>query len=403
MVVRTVTVIGNGPPGGWAAVSVPQGVVADIATGESARQYCRPATGPLGPAVADRAAGYRAVVINDTLALEQRPFPRLQRSGAVRSSASAIGLGCWQLGADWGEVGDEDAMAVLAAAVDSGVTFLDTADVYGDGRSEQLIGRFRAGLDAPDDIMVATKVGRRADPFAPETFTESNLRAWVDRSRANLGVDTLDLVQLHCPPTPIFHSDAVFDVLDALQAEGALAGYGVSVETCAEALAAIARPGVVSVQIILNAFRLKPLDEVLPAAVAAGVGIIARVPLASGLLSGKYSAATTFAADDHRNYNRTGAAFDVGETFSGVDFETGLAAVAELTAALPGGVELPTAALGWISAQPGVTTVIPGARRPAQARSNAAAGRSPALPEEFFAAVRRIYDEKLRADIHSRW
>ena len=186
--------------------------------------------------------------------------------------------------------------------------------------------------------MVATKVGRRADPFAPETFTETNLRAWVDRSRRNLGIDTLDLVQLHCPPTPIFHSDAVFDVLDALQAEGAIAGYGVSVETCAEALAAIARPGVVSVQIILNAFRLKPLDEVLPAAVAAGVGIIARVPLASGLLSGKYSAATTFAADDHRNYNRrvppSTSAKPSPEWISRRDWPPS----AELTAALPDGV-----------------------------------------------------------------
>ena len=314
-----------------------------------------------------------------------------------------VGLGCWQLGADWGEVSEDDALAVLGAAVDAGVTFLDTADVYGDGRSEQLIGRFLQSQAAPEAIMVATKVGRRADPFAPETFTEANLRAWVDRSRRNLGRETLDLVQLHCPPTPIFHTDAVFDVLDSLQAEGALAGYGVSVETCAEALAAIARPGVVSVQIILNAFRLKPLDEVLPAAVAAGVGIIARVPLASGLLSGKYSSSTTFAADDHRNYNRQGAAFDVGETFSGVDFETGLAAVSDLTAALPEGLSLPTAALRWIIEQPGVTTVIPGARKPTQARGNAAAGRLSALPAEFSAAVRSIYDDKLRAAIHPRW
>ncbi|MET0864551.1 MAG: aldo/keto reductase [Nakamurella sp.] len=314
-----------------------------------------------------------------------------------------VGLGCWQLGADWGEVSEDDALAVLAAAVDSGVTFLDTADVYGDGRSEQLIGRFLSGTAERAGIMVATKIGRRADPFAPETFTEANLRAWVDRSRRNLGVDTLDLVQLHCPPTPIFHSDSVFDVLEALRAEGAIAGYGVSVETCAEALAAISRPGVVSVQIILNAFRLKPLDEVLPAALAAGVGVIARVPLASGLLSGKYSSSTTFAADDHRNYNRQGAAFDVGETFSGVDFETGLAAVAELEAVLPADISLPTAALRWIIEQPGVTAVIPGARNPAQARSNAAAGRLATLPREFSTAVQNVYDDKLRADIHPRW
>ena len=237
--------------------------------------------------------------------------------------------------------------------------------------------------------MVATKIGRRADPFAPETFTEANLRAWVDRSRRNLNTDTLDLVQLHCPPTATFSDDAVFDVLDALVAEGAIAGYGVSVETCDEALTAIARPGVVSVQIILNAFRLKPLDRVLPAAAAAGVGIIARVPLASGLLSGRYSSSTTFAADDHRNYNRAGAAFDVGETFSGVDFETGLAAVDDLTAALPGRVpSLPQAALRWIIDQPGVTTVIPGARNPDQARGNAAAGRLAGTSPDFAAAVR---------------
>jgi len=350
------------------------------------------------------AAGYRAAVTDNQTDLEQRLFPRLASDGAARSSASVVGLGCWQLGADWGEVTEQDALAVLGAAAESGVTFFDTADVYGDGRSEQLIGRFLRSRDATAaPIMVATKIGRRADPFAPETFTEANLRGWVDRSRRNLGVDTLDLVQLHCPPTATFSDDAVFDVLDALRAEGALAGYGVSVETCAEALTAIARPGVVSVQIILNAFRLKPLDEVLPAASAAGVGVIARVPLASGLLSGRYSATTTFAADDHRNYNRSGAAFDVGETFSGVDFETGLAAVADLTAALPAGVTLPQAALRWIIDQPGVTTVIPGARNPDQARGNAAAGHLPPVPAQFAAAVRDTYDGRLRADIHPRW
>jgi aryl-alcohol dehydrogenase-like predicted oxidoreductase len=327
--------------------------------------------------------------VTDTQILEQRTFSRLARSGAAHVQASVVGLGCWQLGADWGEVSEEDALAVLQSATDAGVTFFDTADVYGDGRSEQLIGQFLKGIGpAAAQIMVATKVGRRADPFAPETFTEANLRAWVDRSRGNLGVDTLDLVQLHCPPTATFSDDAVFDVLDALHDEGALAGYGVSVETCAEALTAIARPGVASVQIILNAFRLKPLDEVL---------------LASGLLSGRYTATTTFAADDHRTYNRGGAAFDVGETFSGVDFQTGLAAVAELTGALPEGWSLPQAALRWIIDQPGVTAVIPGARNPDQARGNAAVGPLGAVPAVFDAAVRRVYDERLRADIHPRW
>jgi aryl-alcohol dehydrogenase-like predicted oxidoreductase len=342
--------------------------------------------------------------VTPTQILEQRTFSRLARSGAAHVQASVVGLGCWQLGGDWGEVSEEDALAVLQSATDAGVTFFDTADVYGDGRSEQLIGQFLKGIGpAAEKIMVATKIGRRADPFAPETFTEANLRAWVDRSRGNLGVDTLDLVQLHCPPTATFADDAVFDVLDALHDEGALAGYGVSVETCAEALTAIARPGVCSVQIILNAFRLKPLDEVLPAAAAAGVGVIARVPLASGLLSGRYTSTTTFAADDHRTYNRDGKAFDVGETFSGVDFQTGLDAVAELTGALPDGWSLPQAALRWIIDQPGVTAVIPGARNPDQARGNAAVGPLGNVPVAFDDAVRRVYDERLRADIHPRW
>ena len=349
-------------------------------------------------------SGYgAAVTIERPTVLEQRSFPRLAHPGAELANASVIGLGCWQLGADWGEVSEDAALAVLRAAAESGVTFFDTADVYGDGRSERLIGRFlrELGTDAAP-IMVATKIGRRADPFAAETFTEANLRAWVDRSRRNLGVDTLDLVQLHCPPPAVFTDDAVFDVLDALVGEGAVAGYGVSVETCNEALTAIARPGVVSVQIILNAFRLKPLDEVLPAAGAAGVAIIARVPLASGLLSGRYSSSTTFAADDHRNYNRGGAAFDVGETFSGVDFATGLTAVADLVAALPEGGSLPEAALRWVVDQPGLTTVIPGARNPEQARTNAAAGRAAPAPA-FATAVREVYDARLRANIHPRW
>jgi aryl-alcohol dehydrogenase-like predicted oxidoreductase len=335
--------------------------------------------------------------------LEQRTFGRLKLSGAAHASASVVGLGCWQLGADWGEVTEDDALAVLHAAHDSGVTFFDTADVYGDGRSESLIARFRTELgEAADRIMVATKIGRRADPFVAETYTEENLRAWVERSRTNLQMDTLDLVQLHCPPPAVYDMDPVFDTLAELRQEGAIAGFGVSVETTAEALTAIARPGVVSVQIILNAFRLKPLDEVLPAAAEAGVGIIARVPLASGLLSGKYTRDTTFDESDHRNYNRHGAAFDVGETFSGVDYETGLAAVDELRSVLPDDVPLPQAALRWIIDQPGVTTVIPGARNPTQAQRNAAAGAS-TLPAGFADAVRRVYDEKLRADIHPRW
>src|SRR5215212_10158524 len=252
-----------------------------------------------------------------------------RKLGRTGRQVGVVGLGCWQLGGDWGNVDEDDAMATLHAAVDAGVTFFDTADVYGDGRSERLVGRLlreRSG----DDLVVATKMGRRADPHVPEAFTPEALRAWNDRSRENLGVDTLDLVQLHCPPTPVYSTDAVFDTLDEMVDAKRIAAYGVSVETVDEALTAIARPGVASVQIIVNAFRQKPLERVLPAAADAGVAVIARVPLASGLLSGRYTAATTFAPDDHRSYNRHGEAFDVGETFAGVPFEVGLAAVERL-------------------------------------------------------------------------
>lgn len=321
--------------------------------------------------------------------------------GRTGRTVSVIGLGTWQLGADWGDVSEADALAVLDAAVDSGVTFFDTADVYGDGRSEQLIGAYRAAH--PElSLTVATKMGRREEQD-PANFTLATFREWTDRSRANLGVDTLDLVQLHCPPTPVFSNDAVYDALDTLVADGVIANYGVSVETCDEALAAIARPGTATVQIILNAFRLKPLDEVLPAAREAGVGIIARVPLASGLLSGKYTADTTFAADDHRTYNRHGEAFDVGETFSGVDFAEGVEAAREFAALVPSGLTPAQAALAWVAQQDGVSSVIPGARSPEQARANAVAGSAAPLGAPFEAAVRDIYDRHFRAAVHPRW
>ncbi|GAA3101536.1 aldo/keto reductase [Nonomuraea salmonea] len=259
--------------------------------------------------------------------MEQRVLGRTGRQVGV------VGLGAWQLGADWGQVTESDAVATLEAAVDAGVTFIDTADVYGDGRSEQIVGRFAKNHPG---LTVATKMGRRVEQI-PANYVMDNFRAWNERSRHNLGVDTLDLVQLHCPPTPVYSTDAVFDALDTLVAEKKIAAYGVSVETCEEALTAIARPGVATVQIILNAFRLKPLEQVLPAARAAGVGIIARVPLASGLLSGKYDEHTTFSSDDHRSFNRRGEAFDVGETFSGVDFATGLEAVRRLAPLVPPG------------------------------------------------------------------
>jgi aryl-alcohol dehydrogenase-like predicted oxidoreductase len=326
--------------------------------------------------------------------VEQRTIGRIGRD------VSVVGLGTWQLGADWGDVSETDALAVLEAAVETGVTIFDTADVYGDGRSEQLIGTFIRNMS--DRPFVATKMGRRV---VQETgnYTLENFRAWTDRSRTNLGLDVLDLVQLHCPPSDLYATDSVFDALDTLVAEERIAAYAVSVETCDQALAAIARPGVASVQIILNAFRRKPLDEVLPAASAAGVGIIARVPLASGLLSGRYTRDSVFPANDHRTYNRHGEAFDVGETFSGVDYETGVQAAQEFAALAPEGVTPAQTALRWVIQQPGVTTVIPGARNISQAQANAAAADVPPLPDETLDAIAAIYDKYLRSEIHDRW
>jgi aryl-alcohol dehydrogenase-like predicted oxidoreductase len=252
-------------------------------------------------------------------------------------------------------------------------------------------------------VFVATKIGRRSEQD-PANYTLANFRSWIDRSRSNLRTDTVDLVQLHCPPNTVFGSDEVFDGLDTLVSEGAIANYGVSVETTDQALTALARPRVASVQIILNAFRLKPLDAVLPAAIAAGVGIIARVPLASGLLSGKYTAQTEFAADDHRNYNRHGESFDVGETFSGVDFDAGVEAAQRFARlARTAGLEPATAALAWLAQLPGVSTVIPGARNAEQAASNAAAGSVAALPADFGTGVSDLYDEYFRASLAERW
>jgi aryl-alcohol dehydrogenase-like predicted oxidoreductase len=326
--------------------------------------------------------------------------------GRTNRSVSVIGLGTWQLGADWGEVTEEDARAVLDASAAGGVTIFDTADVYGDGRSETIIGGYLA--DNPgNQITVATKMGRR-EAQDPANYTLDNFRRWTDRSRTNLRTERLDLVQLHCPPSVVISTGAVYDALDTLVSEGAIAHYGVSVETVAEALAAIARPNVATVQIILNAFRLKPLDAVLPAAIAAGVGIIARVPLASGLLSGKYAASTTFAANDHRTYNRDGSAFDVGETFSGVDFEQGVRAAQEFAGLLPGepaaaGLSTAQVALAWVAQLDGVSTVIPGARNVDQAAANAAVGSAPKLSPEFTSAVTDIYDRYFRKAIHERW
>lgn len=322
--------------------------------------------------------------------------------GRTGREVGVVGLGCWQLGADWGEVSEEQALAILETAVDAGVTLLDTADVYGDGRSERLVGELLRRR--PDGgLTVATKMGRRANPHVADAYTLDAFRAWNDRSRENLGVETIDLVQLHCPPTEVYSRDEVYDALDTMVAEGRMAAYGVSVETVDEALTAIARPNVASVQIILNVFRRKPLEAVLPAALEAGVGILARVPLASGLLSGKYDESTTFGEDDHRNYNRQGAAFDVGETFAGVPYEVGVDAAREVARFTPEGATTAQLALRWIIDQPGVSTVIPGASRPEQARSNAAAADLAPLDGDTLAALERVYDERIRAHVHDRW
>ncbi|MBV9818321.1 MAG: aldo/keto reductase [Solirubrobacterales bacterium] len=329
--------------------------------------------------------------------MERRRIPRLDRE------VSAIGLGTWQLGADWGDVDDAAAREVLAAAWDGGVTFFDTADVYGDGRSEQFCAELH---ERHPDAIVATKMGRRVEQTAANYSPES-FRAWNDRSRRNLGLETIDLVQLHCPPDGVYASDVAFEALDAMVAAGRMRAYGVSVETCDQALAAIARPHVATVQIILNCFRLKPLEQVLPAARDAGVGIIVRVPLASGLLSGRYDETTTFAASDHRSFNRAGEAFDVGETFAGVPFEVGVLAARELSGLIAHDPNHPTTlahfALRWVLDQPGVSTVIPGARSPEQVRANIAADALPPLSEAQRRGVVDVYERLIAEHVHDRW
>jgi aryl-alcohol dehydrogenase-like predicted oxidoreductase len=327
--------------------------------------------------------------------MEQRSIERLDRT------VSCVGFGSWQLGADWGDVSEADGTAALETSLAEGVAFVDTADVYGDGRSERIIGRVIARLGDARPF-VATKMGRRVAQLQ-ENYTPASFRSWIDRSRENLGLATLDLVQLHCPPSSVIADDALFDDLDSLVDERRIAAYGVSVETCDQALAAIARPRVATVQIILNAFRLKPLEQVLPAAAEAGVGIIARVPLASGLLSGRYTDATRFSADDHRSYNRHGESFDVGETFSGVDYETGLEAVRRLAPHVPAGVTMVQWALRFVLDQPGMSVVIPGARNAEQARGNAAAARLAPLDADSIAAIHEVYDELIRPTVHARW
>ena len=322
--------------------------------------------------------------------------------GKTGWQVSEIGFGAWGIGgSDWGGADESEAMATLQRSLDCGITFFDTADVYGDGHSERLVGRLRR--DRCEPFVIATKAGRRLSPHTAAGYTAANLEAFVDRSLTNLGVERLDLVQLHCPPPEIYQQPEVFAALEALVAAGKLAQYGVSVETVEEGLAALHYPGVASVQIIFNIFRQKPADEFLAAAAAANVAVIARVPLASGLLAGRYTSQTAFPATDHRSFNREGAAFDKGETFSGVDYETGLAAVDRLRPLVPEGMTMAQFALKWILSFDAVSCVIPGARRPDQAAVNAAASDLPPLSPETLTGVRQVYDDLIHPLVHHQW
>jgi aryl-alcohol dehydrogenase-like predicted oxidoreductase len=322
--------------------------------------------------------------------------------GRTDMKVSAISFGAWAIGGTWGPVQDEESMKALHAAIDAGVNFVDTADVYGDGRSEQLVARLRRERKG-ETIFVATKAGRRLPEQTPEGYSRENLNAWVERSLKNLEMDAVDLLQLHCPHPKVYDMPEVFGFLDEMVTAGKIRHYGISVETVDEALRGIRNPGVRTVQIIFNMFRLKPAGEFFPEAKAKQVGILARVPLASGLLTGKFSTQSTFAADDHRQFNREGQAFDKGETFSGVPFEAGLAAVEALRALVPSGTTLTQLALRWILMFDAVTCAIPGAKTPVQARDNAAAANLPALDEATMNAVRAVYDEHIRGHVHGSW
>jgi aryl-alcohol dehydrogenase-like predicted oxidoreductase len=323
--------------------------------------------------------------------------------GRTGWQVSEIGFGAWAIGGSWGHVSEEDALDALRAAIGSGVNFIDTADVYGDGRSERLVAQVLREFPG-HRIYVATKAGRRLEPHTAEGYnSRANLTAFVERSLRNLGVDALDLLQLHCPPTQVFYIPEIVGILDDLVTAGKLRHYGVSVEKVEEALKAVEYPRVDSVQIIFNMFRQRPAERFFPLAQEKQVAILARVPLASGLLTGKMTRESTFAADDHRNYNRHGESFDVGETFAGVDFETGLAAVDRLRPLVPQGATLAQVALRWILAFDAVSVVIPGARNPRQALSNSGASSLPPLSAEQMALVREVYDQMIRPQVHQRW
>jgi len=327
---------------------------------------------------------------------------RQRRLGKTGRDVSEIGFGAWAIGASWGHVDDGDALGALNQALDSGVTFIDTADVYGDGRSEKLIARVlrERGGERP---FVATKAGRRLEKQEVAGYSKANLTGWIERSLGNLQTDTLDLVQLHCPPTDLYYHPEVFGFLDDLKQAGKIRDYGVSVERVEEALKAMEYPGVVSIQIIYNIFRQRPASLLFEQATKNDVAIIARVPLASGLLSGKFRATTKFEETDHRQFNRNGEAFDVGETFSGVPYDTGLAAVERIRPLVGGDTTMARFALRWILMSEAVSVAIPGARNAEQARANAEAAALPPLPDEIMAELVAIYDQDIRPHVHQRW
>ena len=321
--------------------------------------------------------------------------------GTTGMKVSEVSFGAWAIGASWGKVEDEDSLAALHKAVDMGVNFIDTADVYGMGRSEKLIAQLLK--DRSEKIYVASKAGRKLDPHVAEKYTPKNIKGFVQQSLKNLKVDALDLLQLHCPPTAVYYTPELFEALDGMVKEGLLRNYGVSVEKAEEALKAIEYPGVKTVQIIFNMFRQRPAELFFREARARKIGIIVRVPLASGLLTGKMSKATKFEKDDHRSFNRKGQAFDRGETFAGVDYERGLQAVEELKALVPQGWSLSQLALRWILMHDAVSCTIPGAKRPGQVEDNCRASDLPRIPGKTMKQIQDVYDKYIRADVHHRW
>jgi aryl-alcohol dehydrogenase-like predicted oxidoreductase len=321
--------------------------------------------------------------------------------GRTGFRVSTVSFGAWAIGGTWGPVDDAQSLAALHRALDLGVNFFDTADVYGDGHSERLLARLRR--ERSDPFYVATKAGRRLPRQSLEGYSRENLTAWVDRSLENLATDSIDLLQLHCPPADVYYAPEVFGILDDLVRAGKIRFYGVSVERVEEALKAIEFPGVQSVQIIFNMFRQRPAELFLPEARRREVGVLARLPLASGMLAGKMQRSTQFAADDHRSFNRHGEAFDRGETFSGISFELGLDVVEELRRLVPADVPMAAWAMRWILMNPAITCVIPGAKNPGQVEENVRASEVPALPEATQAKLREIYARRIKAHVHDHW